>query len=107
MAPALIERRIVRKLPLSSLAVAALTLSLPLPAAAEHNMEHVYETTQSLKDAYLPPGYGSETGIINAYDPISGYVRPIGLHGTAYFCQNYGGYYFDGGDGYLYWWSCA
>ena len=90
------------------LILAALTvmLTLALPALAEHNSEHVQQTTQALMDAYLPPGYGSYSGIAGV-DPLSGYMRQLFLYDLAAICQNYGGYYYDGGDGYVYWHDCA
>jgi hypothetical protein len=32
---------------------------------------------------------------------------PLYLYDLAANCQNFGGYYYDGGDGYVYWHDCA
>ena len=75
------------------------------PVSAEHTAEHVQQTTQNLMEAYLPPGYGDASGI-DGVDPY-GVARRLYLYDLAAICQNYGGYYFDGGDGYYYWHDCA
>jgi hypothetical protein len=73
-----------------------------VPTYAEHTMEHVQEETQRLKDLYLPPGYGNELGQLVVYDPVNEEVHLTGLYGLAGFCQNFGGYWYDGEDGYFY-----
>jgi hypothetical protein len=78
------------------LALVTSLLVLALPVSAEHTAEHVQQTTQNLMDAYLPPGYGSEQGIDG-----------MPLYTLASLCQNYGGYWYDGQDGYYYWHDCA
>jgi hypothetical protein len=76
------------------------------PALAEHNMEHVREETERLKELYLPPGYGNEAGQIVLYNPVTDEVHLAGLHGPMTFCNQFGGYWYDGEDGYFYWHSC-
>jgi len=84
--------------------VALLTLALALPAAAEHNAEHVREETQRLQDTYLPPGAGPLMSLygVDAY----GLERTLSLHDLAAACYLQGGYYFYADDGGWYWNAC-
>jgi hypothetical protein len=51
--------------------VAVVGTLVSAPALAEHNIEHVREETERLKDLYLVPGYGNEAGQIVTCDPYT------------------------------------
>jgi hypothetical protein len=89
------------------LTAAVLALTLALPALAEHNEEHRVQEAQALKDSYLVPNYGNDYGQLVVYDPLTEAYQLLGLYGLAALCQNYGGYHYDGGDGYSYWHDCT
>ena len=86
-------------------AILALMLALASPALAEHTAEHVQESTQRMQGAFLPPGAGDVMGIFGL--DLSGTYRALSLHDLGMLCSTQGGYYYDGGDGYLYWNACT
>jgi len=95
----------MKKLLVTAFVASLLMLALALPAAAEHNAEHVAQTTANLQEAYLPPGAGPLMSLygIGRY----GEERTLYLYDLAALCQNQGGYYYYGADGYWYWNDCA
>ena len=98
------RRRMKRVLILTSL-LALLALALALPAAAEHNAEHVQQETQRLQNTYLPPGVGPLMSLygVDAF----GVKRTMSLHDLAYTCYSQGGYYYYyADDGGWYWNVC-
>jgi hypothetical protein len=86
--------------------IVVLALCYSAPALAEHNIEHVRESTERLKELYLPPGYGNELGQLVIYHPFTDEVHLSGLHGMIQDCQYFGGYWYEAEDGHLYWHSC-
>ena len=68
-------------------------------------MESVAESTQKMQAAFLPPSAGNVTSL-HGLD-LSGAYRQLSLLDVGGLCKPQGGYYYEGGDGYLYWHDCA
>jgi len=99
---------VLRRLLIIGTLAAALGLTLAGSAFATHDpeatgCEWAHECSY-FPPEYLPPGWGDKP--ITTYNPIYLEWHVTGGHGLLAWCQNYGGYWYDGEDGYVYWHSC-
>jgi hypothetical protein len=85
--------------------VAAVVLGgAAVPALAEHELGHNDTGQVAAKRAeVLPSGYTDESQV---YVWGRGWGSTFGLYGFITFCQNEGGYWYWGNNGYYYWNSC-